>query len=281
MSNILLSEQNKELLWNILSTNKAFVNIPESKFSNVKAIFENAIIKIFNENKEIIIANYKTGDSKNIVMQLNKVILQNIMIDINNFKKSLLTPIDIKDIFKNEKSEEFEKELLEKKVSFTNLISKKVPEAIDFSDTKDTPLENNSMNELLERIQRERNNDVPLAISLPILSVPNTNTNTNTLEVVDLNKLDASLIFEENINKSNKEDEIGNKKIKILNIEDLLNSFSSVTENTKEKSNLERFVVNENNSEFNLNLNIKLDFLNKQLEKVLSNQKLIMTKLNI
>lgn len=36
MSNILLSEQNKELLWNILSNNKAFVNIPESKFSNVK-----------------------------------------------------------------------------------------------------------------------------------------------------------------------------------------------------------------------------------------------------
>jgi hypothetical protein len=269
MSNILLSEQNKELLWNILSNNKAFVNIPESKFSNVKAIFESNITKTFNENKEIFITNYKTGDSKNIVMQLNKIILQNIMLDINNFKKSLLTPLDIKDIFKNEKSEEFEKELLEKKVSFTNLITKKVPEAIDFSETKDTPLENNSMNELLERIQRERNNDVPIPIP-------------NKLEVVDLNKFDTPLINEENVNRVEKEDEnIITKKTKILNIEDLITGLSTTTENTRENSNLKKFITNENNNEFNLNLNIKLDFLNKQIEKVLSNQKLIMAKLSI
>ena len=82
MSNILLSEQNKELLWSILSTNKAFVSIPESEFSNVKSIFENAIIKTFNENKELVISNYKTGNSQNIVMQLNKIILQNITISM-------------------------------------------------------------------------------------------------------------------------------------------------------------------------------------------------------
>ena len=274
MSNILLSEQNKEILWNILSNNKAFVNIPESKFSNVKAIFESNITKIFNENKEIFITNYKTGDSKNIIMQLNKTILQNIMLDINTFKKSLLTPLDIKDIFKNEKSEEFEKELLEKKVSFTNLITKKVPEAIDFSETKDIPLENNSMNELLERIQRERANDVPLP---------------QKLEVIDLNKFDAPLSLllplpsEENVNMLEKEkakektnENIATYKTKILNIEDLITSLDSDTNNSAKK-----FITQENNSEFNVNLNIKLDFLNKQLEKVLSNQKLIMTKLNI
>jgi hypothetical protein len=260
MSNILLSEQNKELLWNILSNNKAFVNIPESKFSNIKAIFETNITKTFNENKEIFITNYKTGDSKNIIMQLNKTILQNIMLDINSFKKSLLTPVDIKDIFKNEKSEEFEKELLEKKVSFTNLITKKVPEAIDFSETKDSPLENNSMNELLERIQRERNSDVPFL---------------QKLELVDLNKFDTPLNIEENENMLEKEDEnIATKKTKILNIEELINGLSTSAATKK-------FITNENNSEFNSNLNIKLDFLNKQIEKVLSNQKLIMAKLSI
>ena len=281
MSNILLSEQNKELLWNILSNNKAFVNIPESKFSNVKAIFENNITKTFNENKEVFITNYKTGESKNIVMRLNKIILQNIMLDINNFKKSLLTPLDIKDIFKNEKSEEFEKELLEKKVSFTNLITKKVPEAIDFSETKDTPLENNSMNELLERIQKERNNDVPLINPISIIN-PNTNPNQNPnkLEVVDLNKFDTplTLTIEENVNMLEKEHEnIATNKTKILNIEDLINGLSTTTENTT----LKKFITNENNNEFNSNLNIKLDFLNKQIEKVLSNQKLIMAKLSI
>lgn len=285
MSNILLSEQNKELLWNILSSNKAFVNIPESKFSNVKAIFESNITKTFNENKEIFISNYKTGDSKNIVIQLNKIILQNIMLDINSFKKSLLVPAHIKDIYKNEKSEEFDKELLEKKVSFSNLITKKVPDAIDFSETKDTPLENNSMNELLERIQRERNNDVPML--MPSISVPNSNPNPNQnqLEVVDLDKFDAPLplINEENTNML--ETETTTNKTKILNMEDLINSFSSTTENTREftreNSNLKKFVANENNSELNLNLNIKLDFLNKQMEKVLYNQRLIMAKLSI
>ena len=289
MSNILLSEQNKELLWNILSSNKAFVNIPESKFPNVKAIFESNITKTFNENKEIFISNYKTGDSKNIVVQLNKIILQNIMLDINSLKKSLLKPLDIKDIYKNEKSEEFEKELLEKKVSFSNLITKKVPEAIDFSETKDSPLENDSMNELLERIQRERNNDVPVPVSS--IGVQNQNQNQNTLELVDLDKFDAPLplINEENTNMLEKEISFTNKT-KILNMEDLINSFSSTatattTENTREltreNSNLKKFVANENNSELNLNLNIKLDFLNKQMEKVLYNQKLIMAKLSI
>ena len=292
MSNILLSEQNKELLWNILSNNKAFVNIPESKFSNVKAIFESNITKTFNENKEIFITNYKTGDSKNIIMQLNKTVLQNIMLDINAFKKSLLTPVDIKEIYKNEKSEEFDKELLGKKVAFTNFITKKVPEAIDFSETKDSPLENNSMNELLERIQRERNIDVPIPI--PIINI-NSIINPNKLELVDLNKFDASLplplINEETTNMLEKEEEnIATNKSKILNIEDLINSFSSITtentreltkENIKENNITKKFIANENNSEVNLNVNIKLDFLNKQLEKVLSNQKLIMTKLSI
>ena len=259
MSNILLSEQNKELLWSILSNNKAFVSIPESEFSNVKSIFENAIIKTFNENKELVISNYKTGNSQNIVMQLNKIILQNIMLAINNFKKSLLTPIDIKDIYKNEKSEEFEKEFLQKKVSFNNLITKKVPDEIDFRDTKDVPLENNSMNELLERIQKERANDLPLV---------------QKLEVVDLNKLDAIPLTSEENNDNN--------KTKILNIEDLINGLTSNTNtNTNTNNSVKKFIAQENNSEFNVNLNIKLDFLNKQLEKILSNQNLIMSKLNI
>jgi len=267
MSNILLSEQNKELLWNILSSNKAFVSIPESMFPNIKAIFENAIIKVNSQNKELVSSNYRTGDSKNIITQLNKIILQNIMLDINNFKKSLLTPIDIKDVYKNEKSEEFEKEFLQKKVSFTNLITKKVPETIDFRDTKDVPLENNSMNELLERIQKERNTILPLP---------------QKLEVVDLDKFDAPLISEENVNNLEKAT-INNDttKTKIMNIEDLISSLATNVNTNSTHNSVKKFIAQENNGEFNLNINIKLDFLNKQLEKVLNNQKLIMTKLNI
>ncbi|MFO0001860.1 MAG: hypothetical protein ACK559_12095, partial [bacterium] len=104
------------------------------------------------------------------------------------------------------------------------LITKKVPDAIDFSETKDSPLENDSMNELLERIQRERNNDVPMLMHR--ISVPN----SNQLELVDLDKFDAPLplINEENTNML--ETETTTNKTKILNMEDLINSFSSTTE---------------------------------------------------
>jgi hypothetical protein len=150
------------------------------------------------------------------------------------------------------------------------------------------------MNELLERIQRERNNDLPMPVPVSSINVSNTNQNQNQnqnqLEVVDLNKFDAPLPLFNEENTSMLEKETTTNKTKILNMEDLINSFSSTatattTENTRElsreNSNLKKFVANENNSELNLNLNIKLDFLNKQMEKVLSNQKLIMAKLSI
>jgi hypothetical protein len=93
---------------------------------------------------------------------------------IANYKKSLLTPIEIKETLKAEKLEEFDKELSAKKVSFSELITLKKPEVIDFSDVKeDEPLSSNNMNELLEKIQKER------SITFPTIPPP--------IEVVDLN----------------------------------------------------------------------------------------------
>jgi hypothetical protein len=86
---------------------------------------------------------------------------------IANYKKSLLTPIEIKETLKAEKLEEFDKELSAKKVSFSELITLKKPEVIDFSDVKeDDPLTSNNMNELLERIQKERSITFPPPIEV-------------------------------------------------------------------------------------------------------------------
>jgi hypothetical protein len=99
---------------------------------------------------------------------------------IANYKKSLLTPIEIKETLKAEKLEEFDKELSAKKVSFSELITLKKPEVIDFSDVKeDEPLSSNNMNELLEKIQKER------SITFPTIPPP--------IEVVDLS---AGLLME-------------------------------------------------------------------------------------
>ena len=74
-------------------------------------------------------------------------------------------------------------------MSFNELITLKKPEVIDFSDIKeDDPLTTNNMNELLERIQKER------AINFPPLA---------SVEVVDLSE--DNLIKEEDsqINSNN------------------------------------------------------------------------------
>ena len=174
--NFVASKENKELLWNILYNNKQFHNIPETNFNNVQILFEKTIVQSLDENREI----FTNSDPKNSIITINKIILQNIVTTLTNYKKSLLTPIEIKETLKAEKLEEFDKELSAKKVSFNELITLKKPEVIDFSDIKeDDPLTTNNMNELLERIQKER------AINFPPLA---------SVEVVDLNVIQDSQI---------------------------------------------------------------------------------------
>ena len=183
--NFVASKENKELLWNILYNNKMFHNIPETNFNNVQILFEKTIVQSLDENREL----FTNSDQKNSIITINKIILQNMVTTLTNYKKSLLTPIEIKETLKLEKLEEFDKELSAKKVSFNELLTLKKPEVIDFSDIKeDDPLTTNNMNELLERIQKER------AINFPPLA---------SVEVVDLSE--DTLIKEEDsqINSNN------------------------------------------------------------------------------
>ena len=176
VANFVTSKENKELLWNILYNNKQFHAIPETNFNNVQILFEKTIVQSLDENREL----FTNSDPKTSIITINKIILQNIVTTLTNYKKSLLTPVEIKETLKAEKLEEFDKELSAKKVSFNDLITLKKPEIINFSDIKeDDPLTTNNMNELLERIQKER------AINFPPLA---------SVEVVDLSE---GLLIEE------------------------------------------------------------------------------------
>jgi len=213
MANFITSKENKEVLWNVLYNNKLFNNIPETNFNNIQILFEKTILRSLDENREIL--TNTISDTKNII-DLNKIILQNMVTTIANYKKSLLTPIEIKETLKAEKLEEFDKELNAKKVSFNELITLKKPEVIDFSDVKeDDPLSSNNMNELLEKIQKER------SITFPTIPPPN-------IEVVDLNE--GLLIEEEeqisqfNVNNSLKKTQNGEYMHDIHNKIDKLSS---------------------------------------------------------
>ena len=223
--NFVASKENKELLWNILYNNKQFHNIPETNFNNVQILFEKTIIKSLDENREL----FTNSDPKNSIITINKIILQNIVTTLTNYKKSLLTPIEIKETLKLEKLEEFDKELSVKKVSFNELITLKKPEVIDFSDIKeDDPLTTNNMNELLEKIQKER------AINFPPLA---------SVEVVDLSEDIDILVQDSQININNS-------------------------------------VKNISTSTIDYELHAKIDALSSQLAQLLTNQMLIIEKLN-
>ena len=223
MANILLGEQNKELLWNILYSNKTFESIPQSKFNSVKTIFENAIIKVVNTNLEMLESTTNINTVKTLITQLNKVILQNIIEDIANFNQLLLTGTNVKENFKTNTLETFEKQYKEKQVSFNEFMTKIEPPQVNFEAIKDDTLEKSELDKLLENIQKERLKD----IKTPILN-PNPNPNPNvqspivkkhdSLEVVDLTKFE----------KETEQEPI--KKKKIVTIEELLYTSQSIPE---------------------------------------------------
>lgn len=229
VANFVTSKENKELLWNILYNNKQFHAIPETNFNNVQILFEKTIVQSLDENREL----FTNSDPKTSIITINKIILQNIVTTLTNYKKSLLTPVEIKETLKAEKLEEFDKELSAKKVSFNELITLKKPEVIDFSDIKeDDPLTTNNMNELLERIQKER------AINFPPLA---------SVEVVDLSE--GLLIEEDDLEVDSQ-----------ININ---NSVKNISTNT-----------------IDYELHAKIDALSSQLAQLLTNQMLIIEKLN-
>jgi hypothetical protein len=221
MANILLGEQNKELLWNILYSNKTFDSIPQSKFVNVKTIFENAIIKVVNSNLEMLESTTNINTIKTLVTQLNKVILQNIIVDIANFSQLLLTSTTPKTNFKTASLESFEKQYKEKQVSFNEFMTKIEPPQVNFEAIKDDTLEQSELDKLLENIQKERLKDIksPIATN-PIIQT--TLKNQDKLEVVDLNVFEKDIITESVVREP-----LVSKK-KISTIEELLYDIQNV-----------------------------------------------------
>jgi hypothetical protein len=227
MANILLGDQNKELLWNILYSNKTFETIPQSKFNNVKTIFENAIIKVVNSNLELLESTTNINTIKTLVTQLNKVILQNIIVDIANFNQLLLTSTNPKTNFKTSTLETFEKQYKEKQVSFNEFMTKIEPPQVNFEAIKDDILETSELDKLLENIQKERLKDIKKP---EILEKPEMLEKPINIELVNLNDFEKELFTEKPI-----QDPSISKK-KIITIEDLLHTIQPVPEKKDNQS---------------------------------------------
>jgi len=236
MANILLGDQNKELLWSILYSNKTFETIPQSKFNNVKTIFENAIIKVVNSNLEMLESTTNINTIKTLVTQLNKVILQNIIVDIANFSQLLLTSTNPKTNFKTATLETFEKQYKEKQVSFNEFMTKIEPPQVNFESIKEDTLETSELDKLLENIQKERLKDIKTPIQEPLIKKPEKpemlemSEKPINIELVNLNDFEKELFTEKPI----QDPQISKKKI--VTIEELLHTIQPVPEKKDNQS---------------------------------------------
>ena len=278
--NYLNSIKNKEFLWNLLYEKKVFNNIPNNMLSNTKEIFENSI----NNSLNYIMQN---NISNNNLLNLNKLIVKNLNDDFNEFKYNLLKSQETKNILKNEKIEIFNIELKKQKQNMDDILILKKPEEIDFSDKKlhDKPLDTNMMNNILEKMEKERN--IILSTKIKNSNVINDNVINDKNKILDNNIIEEIMETNNEINNTTNNttnNEINNaNKEKIYNLEDLL-----INKNELKKRNskvnckdINQVIYNEYRHENNTNLNIKIDNMYTILNKILENQEKIINKLNI
>ena len=256
-NNIFTQDSNKALLWEILED--SFNKIDNKEYNNFKIFFDNHI-QIINNNLQ------KNGVDD--LMEKNKYFIQNTLSLINSQKwKNIYNsePYTIKDR-KDKELNEFERRFMERQKEFTNLINIQKPKEISFEDSEnEMPI--NNMNEILERLQIERNKQVENnnfqefgSKKINILEDNNILEGNNILE--NNNILESNNILQDNKNNIPKKkvtfdnlintiDNDGNNNVEnISDLKEELNEIKYEISNLKELiKNCYDILINKNNSD--------------------------------
>lgn len=176
------SQENKALIWGVLSEQKVFENIPDSLFSKVQTLFETEIKSIKERSQ---------GKNADLLI-MNKMLMQNFTRSISLLKDN-----------KSAKSKNIEKDFLKAKTELDKFLIGDKPQDIDFSDPKDDePLKIEDLDDKLNLIINERKNlvseyekvDIPKTVD----NLEESNIQINDI-AVDLKSLDNSLLLKEEI----------------------------------------------------------------------------------
>jgi hypothetical protein len=141
-----LSQQNINILWDIIYENMIY-NKKEVSLDTIKVIFSN-LINYFGANEKM-----------QTLIETNKKFITMINNKLNEHasatsSKPLITFNDIQ----KDRTNLFEKKLIEKQNDFNNLIKKQVPDAPNFKDNIDTPIE--EFDSLIKKTIEQRNADI-------------------------------------------------------------------------------------------------------------------------
>lgn len=129
------SNNNKGVIWNLLTEFGFFKNIPSDKFSTVQTIFESTIAD--------------TDKMNNTVIEKNKIVISKLASSLDSLRmpaepaKNVVTPhrVTAQEI-SDERREQFGKGVVERQKDFDSLMHAAKPGKIDFSDkeNRDKPI---------------------------------------------------------------------------------------------------------------------------------------------
>jgi len=160
------NKENKALLWNLMYECGVFKGIESKYLQNVQRDFEQKIIQITSSTS-----------STNTLTQLNKQIISEMMLDLNKYrnlahtdKESLkqitidknIEPVTSKEV-SDRKIQHFNNNLEKKQNEFDDLLKKKQPDEIDFSDDLDKPI-GGEINTMLEAALSKRENELNIVL---------------------------------------------------------------------------------------------------------------------
>ena len=147
------SLQNKHFLWDFITKNNWFDNIPNARHTDIKNLFEKTLISVGNNHSNISLMEY------------NKLFLTSMKSKLQQYKvnKKEVSFSSIKDVNVNTIEEEqkgrqlkFNKELKAREDDFISLIKRPTPKSVDFKDIN-RELKIKNMEDHIEKIVEERN----------------------------------------------------------------------------------------------------------------------------
>ena len=128
------SMSNKGMIWNLLSNNNAFSNIPDNKYNLIKETFD----------KKVSIMAEQINETNDRLINLNKKIISDMVVYLNDIKQknnsNSVPELYSANDLSQQRRKRLNDELIAKQNEFENLTKVNIPETPDFSDKLDTPI---------------------------------------------------------------------------------------------------------------------------------------------
>ena len=149
------TNQNKEMLWELLRDNNAFQGLTNTQYNNVITIFNTTLNQTTTANKPLMELNKEFISS--MLQQLNSIKSNTLQ---DNVKNNIVDPkVLTHEEIQKQKRSEFENNLEKRQSEFTKYMKIHVPDTIDFGDNiKEEPISN--VDSLIHEKMKERSYDI-------------------------------------------------------------------------------------------------------------------------